>query len=123
MVPQQGLTCTDYWELAKVPVGVTKEQMEHYSALVRSPLYRSPARERAWRWANWGRPGRGVSAGRGRRAASAQNAYQVITDAKAKLAELEPGGPAVPGASVKDPAYDRSDLIRSVDQQLTAHAD
>ena len=47
------------------------------------------------------------------------NAYQVIHDAKAKLADLENGLP--PGVMIKT-AYDRSDLIERADSHAAAYA-
>src|SRR6202035_291397 len=106
-------------DLAKVPVGMSKEPaadqpggMGASSAARGTPVYLSDVatlqiageeRRGVGEWDGQGEAVGGVVIGR-----FGANAYQVIQDAKAKLAELESGLP--PGVTIK-PAYDRSDLI------------
>ncbi len=106
-------------DLAKVPVGMSKAVsgsavagMGTGSANSGTPVYLSDVatlqiageeRRGVGEWNGQGEAVGGVVVAR-----FGANAHQVITDAKARLAELETGLP--PGVTIKS-AYDRSDLI------------
>ena len=94
-------------DLAEVPVGVAKGGTPIFLSDVATLQVAGAERRGVGEWDGKGEAVGGVVVAR-----FGANAYQVITDAKAKLADLEQGLP--PGVTIKT-AYDRSDLIgRSV---------
>jgi Cu(I)/Ag(I) efflux system membrane protein CusA/SilA len=94
-------------DLAQVPVGLAPGGTPLYLSDVATLQVAGAERRGVGEWNGQGEAVGGVVIAR-----FGSNAYQVIHDAKAKLAELETGLP--PGVSIKT-AYDRSDLIlRSV---------
>jgi Cu(I)/Ag(I) efflux system membrane protein CusA/SilA len=94
-------------DLAIVPVGATREGTPIYLSDVASLQIAGAERRGIGEWNGQGEAVGGVVIAR-----FGANAYQVITDARAKLADLEQGLP--PGVFIKT-AYDRSALIeRSV---------
>jgi Cu(I)/Ag(I) efflux system membrane protein CusA/SilA len=90
-------------DLADVPVGVTKDGTPIMLSDVATLQIAGEERRGIGEWNGEGEAVGGVVIAR-----FGSNAYQVIHDAKAKLAELETGLP--PGVLIKT-AYDRSDLI------------
>ena len=94
-------------DLAEVPVGLGKGGTPVFLSDVATLQVAGAERRGVGEWDGQGEAVGGVVVAR-----FGANAYQVIHDAKAKLAELEQGLP--PGVTIKT-AYDRSDLIgRSV---------
>ena len=94
-------------DLGEVPVGLGKDGTPVFLSDVATLQVAGAERRGVGEWDGQGEAVGGVVIAR-----FGANAYQVIQDAKAKLAELEQGLP--PGVSIKT-AYDRSDLIgRSV---------
>src|SRR6184192_1873559 len=94
-------------DLRQVPVGIGKEGTPILLSEVATLQIAGEERRGVGEWNGKGEAVGGVVVAR-----FGANAYQVIHDAKAKLAELESGLP--PGVTIKT-AYDRSDLIeRSV---------
>jgi Cu(I)/Ag(I) efflux system membrane protein CusA/SilA len=94
-------------DLADVPVGLASGGTPIFLSDVATLQVAGAERRGVGEW-----DGRGEAVGGVVVARVGSNAYQVIHDAKAKLAELEQGLP--PGVTIKT-AYDRSDLIeRSV---------
>lgn len=90
-------------DLANVPVGMGKDGTPIMLSNVASIEVAGEERRGVGEWNGEGEAVGGVVVAR-----FGANAYQVIHDAKAKLAELEDGLP--PGVMIKT-AYDRSDLI------------
>jgi copper/silver efflux system protein len=90
-------------DLAQVPVGVGKDGTPILLSEVATLQIAGEERRGVGEWNGQGEAVGGVIIAR-----FGANAYEVIHDAKAKLAELEDGLP--PGVSIKT-AYDRSDLI------------
>jgi Cu(I)/Ag(I) efflux system membrane protein CusA/SilA len=91
-------------DLAKVPVGVNRENGTPIMlSQIATLQIAGEERRGVGEWNGEGEAVSGIIVAR-----YGTNAYQVIADAKAKLAELEPGLP--PGVSIKT-AYDRSALI------------
>src|SRR5207248_4009498 len=90
-------------DLAKVPLGVGKNGTPIMLSDVATLQIAGEERRGVGEWNGEGEAVGGVVIAR-----FGANAYQVIHDAKAKLAELESGLP--PGVIIKT-AYDRSDLI------------
>ncbi|MGD1275927.1 MAG: efflux RND transporter permease subunit [Tepidisphaeraceae bacterium] len=90
-------------DLAKVPLAVGKDGTPILLADVATLQIAGEERRGIGEW-----NGRGEAVGGVIVARFGANAYQVIHDAKAKLADLEDGLP--PGVTIKT-AYDRSDLI------------
>ena len=91
-------------DLAKVPVGINKENGTPVMLSdVASLQVAGEERRGVGEWNGQGEAVSGIVIAR-----YGANAYQVIHDAKAKLAELETGLP--PGVTIKE-AYDRSQLI------------
>jgi Cu(I)/Ag(I) efflux system membrane protein CusA/SilA len=90
-------------DLAKVPVGVGKDGTPILLSNVASLQIAGEERRGVGEWNGQGEAVGGVVVAR-----FGANAFQVIHDAKAKLADLEDGLP--PGVSIKT-VYDRSDLI------------
>jgi copper/silver efflux system protein len=90
-------------DLALVPLGVGKDGTPILLGDVATLQIAGEERRGVGEWNGQGEAVGGVVIAR-----FGANAYQVIHDAKAKLAELEDGLP--PGVSIKT-AYDRSDLI------------
>jgi Cu(I)/Ag(I) efflux system membrane protein CusA/SilA len=90
-------------DLAQVPVGVGEGGTPILLSNVATLQIAGQERRGIGEWNGQGEAVGGVVIAR-----SGANAYQVIRDAKAKLADLESGLP--PGVTIKT-AYDRSDLI------------
>jgi Cu(I)/Ag(I) efflux system membrane protein CusA/SilA len=90
-------------DLSQVPVGMGKDGTPILLSNVATLQIAGEERRGVGEWNGQGEAVGGVVIAR-----FGANAYQVIHDAKAKLAELEDGLP--PGVSIKT-AYDRSDLI------------
>ena len=90
-------------DLAKIPVGTTKDGTPVRLADVATLQVAGAERRGVGEWNGEGEAVSGIVIAR-----YGANAYQVIRDAKAKLAELERGLP--PGVTIKT-AYDRSALI------------
>jgi copper/silver efflux system protein len=90
-------------DLSDVPVGIGKNGTPILLSDVATLQVAGEERRGVGEWNGQGEAVGGVVIAR-----FGANAYQVIKDAKAKLAELEDGLP--PGVSIKT-AYDRSDLI------------
>lgn len=90
-------------DLAKVPVGMAKDGVPIMLSEVATLQIAGEERRGIGEWNGEGEAVGGVVVAR-----YGANAYQVIHDAKARLAELEDGLP--PGVTIKT-SYDRSDLI------------
>ena len=97
-------------DMANIPVGMAKDGVPIMLSNVATLQIAGEARRGIGEWNGEGEAVGGIVIAR-----FGANAYQVIHDAKAKLAELEEGLP--PGVTIKT-AYDRSDLIERSLQTL-----